>query len=212
LVTAGGALASTVLRSMLFHAGASGPRVTAGLDTRAAALLVGCVVGLVVAWGMVPTGRRFRQAMQVASVVSLAWLAFLFCSSRYGSVELGHNPGRAFDEAYLAVSVAAGLLVLALVTTPWRPVVRLLSVPPIAWVGRISYGLYLWHFPVDLLLTADRVGFGGWPLQLARIGLTFAIAVASWTFVERPCLRLKRRFETERTADERVPLTPVAAA
>jgi peptidoglycan/LPS O-acetylase OafA/YrhL len=57
----------------------------------------------------------------------------------------------------------------------------------LVWVGTISYGLYLWHFPV-LRVLMDW-GFGGWTLVLAGFALSFGMAAASYLFVERPLLR-----------------------
>ena len=53
----------------------------------------------------------------------------------------------------------------------------------------ISYGLYLWHWPVYLTLTGTRTGLAGNALLFARIAVTFAFATASYYLVERPIRR-----------------------
>ncbi len=70
---------------------------------------------------------------------------------------------------------------------------RLLAHPWVAWVGLISYGIFLWHYAIALQLGAggSELGFG--PLLLATLGLTIPIAAASYYLVERPILRLKYR-------------------
>jgi hypothetical protein len=50
----------------------------------------------------------------------------------------------------------------------------------------ISYGLYLWHWPIELWLVEWRVGFGGTALNVLRLAVTFAFATASYYLVERP--------------------------
>lgn len=55
---------------------------------------------------------------------------------------------------------------------------------PLAYVGRISYGLYLWHF---------LFVWWGWPFPLS-IGVSLAVAAASYRWLEQPFLRLKSRF------------------
>ncbi len=70
---------------------------------------------------------------------------------------------------------------------------RLLESQPLVWIGRLSYGLYLWHFPIF-----EKVG--GWraPGVLAipvMFVLTFSVATLSFYFVETPFLRLKSRFK-----------------
>jgi peptidoglycan/LPS O-acetylase OafA/YrhL len=71
----------------------------------------------------------------------------------------------------------------------WRPLVV---------IGRMSYGLYLWHAPVAWLTDArhyDWVPILSRPVQfVVRVALTFAVAGASYRFLERPLLRLKHRF------------------
>jgi hypothetical protein len=57
------------------------------------------------------------------------------------------------------------------------------------WIGLISYGLYLYHWPVNFFLTPDVVGFGGLALDGFHLGLTFAIAAVSFHLIERPLRR-----------------------
>ncbi|MCU1498563.1 MAG: acyltransferase [Acidimicrobiales bacterium] len=104
------------------------------------------------------------------------------------------------------------------------PIRRLLRRRPIAWVGAVSYGLYLWHF--DWMKRAlprpdNAFGSGGWPgwltlptgvggfVVILAIGLAVGLlfAVASWELVERPLLRFKDL--VERTAPGHVPPVPV---
>ena len=66
------------------------------------------------------------------------------------------------------------------------PVSSVLSMRPLAWIGRISYGLYLWHWPIDVWLVPSRVHLGTTALNALRLGATFAAAIASYYLVERP--------------------------
>jgi lysophospholipase L1-like esterase len=66
---------------------------------------------------------------------------------------------------------------------------RALSTPPLRWIGSISYGLYLWHWPVYVVCAPDRMGIDGTALLLARIAITFAFAVSSYYLVEQPIRR-----------------------
>jgi peptidoglycan/LPS O-acetylase OafA/YrhL len=75
----------------------------------------------------------------------------------------------------------------------------LLAHPILVYLGRISYGLYVFHFPV---IYGVREGFGlRWPLRLLlTLGLTVALAAYSYRFLEQPFLRLKQRFTYVRSA------------
>ncbi len=82
-------------------------------------------------------------------------------------------------------------LVIAAVVQPrsGNPLRVALSFAPLRWIGWISYGLYLWHWPIYLVLTAPRTGLDGTELLLVRVAATFAISIASYVLVERPIRR-----------------------
>jgi peptidoglycan/LPS O-acetylase OafA/YrhL len=85
---------------------------------------------------------------------------------------------------------------------------RLLNLGSLRYVGKISYGLYVYHFftPALLAYLPGALGQGLLrPVSLAA--LSFALAVPSWHLMERPLLRLKRY-----VADERTPAEPVEPA
>lgn len=81
---------------------------------------------------------------------------------------------------------SAGLIAGVQVAGPVR---TLLAVRPLVALGRISYGVYLYHWPVYVVLDAERVDQTGWVLFLVRITLTLAVATCSYLLVERPLRR-----------------------
>ena len=62
-------------------------------------------------------------------------------------------------------------------------------VRPLRWLGVISYSLYLWHWPVIVLMTRDSTGWSGRPLLVARLATMVALSCASFYLVERPLRR-----------------------
>ena len=77
-------------------------------------------------------------------------------------------------------------VILAAVAAPQSIVPRLLSVAPVRYVGRISYGLYIYAFPLQQVLAAH-----GHLTFLTALAATAPLALASWLLVEKPALQLK---------------------
>ncbi|MBI3647377.1 MAG: acyltransferase, partial [Actinobacteria bacterium] len=94
------------------------------------------------------------------------------------------------------VAIATAALIAHVVVRPGGRVAAPLGWKPVAAIGRVSYGIYLYHWPIT-------VWVGRFSLPLAvRAGAVYALTavavVASWFLVERPALRLKRRFARPR--------------
>lgn len=132
-------------------------RLRVGTDMHADALLFGCALALL----------RIRASSLVgwAGVGGLVVLAAVWTSGALGEL--------------IFVPLATIASVAALAGCP-----SLLGGRPLAYVGRISYGLYLWHY---LLI------WWGWPAPLTIV-VSIAVAVVSYERLERPFLRLKDRY------------------
>ncbi len=178
-----------------------------GTDARVQTLLMGAALGLAAVFGKLPTGERRWTA-------AIGWIgagALVAAFATYDNSSTFNTRG-----GLTLVGIAAVALVFGVVCAPTSPMAGALgSKVPVA-IGRISYGLYLWHYPVFLTLTRDdggltvwATGWSFWPLLAVRLVVTFALAAASFSLVERPFLRLKRRFERlEDTPGSGVVLAP----
>src|SRR5256885_15671664 len=69
----------------------------------------------------------------------------------------------------LALDLAIATIIAAVVLAPQSLAARFLSIPPIRGIGVISYGMYLWHFPLFVLLDAASTGVSGTALLLLRL-------------------------------------------
>jgi len=96
---------------------------------------------------------------------------------------------------FLLVAFAAFFIIADLVAGAHSLTRPVLNVRPMAYLGRISYGLYLWHYPVYLMI--DRAFADSTPMQLlpAKVGLSVAAAMLSFHLVEVRFLALKALFE-----------------
>jgi hypothetical protein len=95
--------------------------------------------------------------------------------------------GPAYSGALPLVAVGSVALLLGLQVE--GPVRTALSIGPLVWLGKISYGVYLYHWPVYVIVAERRTDFDGAPLMILRLTVTLAIAQASYMLVELPIRR-----------------------
>ncbi len=184
-----GAAASALLMASMYLDGFSTDRLYYGTDTRAQALLVGSMLGALASrrdWRVVPArwadtgrGRAVGGVLGVSGAGALLWCWHA----------VGGQDAFLYEGGFLLVALAAGAVITSV--SSWRGSVlaRALSVPPLAYIGRISYGLYLYHWPLFLALDRAHTGLQGAALLAVRLGVTFATAVASFHLVEQPIRR-----------------------
>jgi peptidoglycan/LPS O-acetylase OafA/YrhL len=102
--------------------------------------------------------------------------------------------------AYGYVSIAGAALIGSVVLVPTSFVARALRTRPLVAIGRVSYGIYLFNFPIFALVQAQHWNT---PVTLlVEYSATAALTLASWRFVERPAQRLRRRFPPRATATQ----------
>ncbi len=184
-----GIAASAVTRASLWASGSSAMRLFNGLDTRADALLIGCTVGLLATYNLLPQTRGFLLTIKGLAIGSALLLAYLVFRANWSA-------GYMYLSGFTVVAGAAAIILIELLGSPSKLVLLILEAPLLVWVGRLSYGLYLWHLPL-YRITVPVVTHPEWTWY-ERLGLRFAVTfvVASLSFylIEQPCLRLKHRF------------------
>ena len=99
--------------------------------------------------------------------------------------------------ALVSVAVGVALVIFTAVTHQLGSVSRALGLRPFQYVGKISYGAYLWHFPLFAMLSATSLHLVGYPLLVIRIGVTLLVATLSFYVVEEPIRRGRMRSLTE---------------
>nr|WP_227993759.1 acyltransferase family protein [Pseudactinotalea sp. HY160] len=185
---AAGALASALAMALLLDPDAP-TRVYYGTDTHAFGLLIGAGLALALA----PDGPRFFRGR--------AWQRWRFAGAGAGAIALvvlmmrvdGAAPF-AYRGGLVLASLATAAIIAALPGGP-SPLTRILEAGPLAWIGRRSYGIYMWHWPVLLIVTAvlpaaTADSGAWWAGKMLAVGLTIALAAASFTWIENPVRRL----------------------
>ncbi len=155
-----------------------------GSEGRVQQLLVGVLLAVAL-FGLARTSRRTRLWGLVSG---LGLVAVLISFNRYSDQASYYYRGGA-----LLVAVLTALLIAGVERGPSSPVAKLLSLGPIAWLGRISYGVYLWHWPVLVWIqpSAEAGATEHRLITVLRIAVTLFAASASFYLVERP-IRLGR--------------------
>lgn len=170
--------ASLVASTMLVQS-SGWNRVYFGTDTRAFAVLVGAAVAAAGArFGNVPGGPR-RQLLEGAGLVAAIALGIAWFTLPGASPVLRHGG--------LALCSVAAAVVIAAVTQPRDgPLASILQWKPLRRLGLISYGVYLYHWPIIVWLDAERVHVGALALIALQIGVTLGLATVSYLVVEQP--------------------------
>jgi peptidoglycan/LPS O-acetylase OafA/YrhL len=182
-------VASTLLMALLFTPGTDATRVYYGTDTHVMGLMAGAALAF--AWAspqlamwVAPSrwGRPGRYAGPLAGVVLLAQMALL-----------DEQSSLTFRGGIALATVATAVLVMGVIER--RPdgvtaLQRVVRHPVATWVGARSYSIYLWHWPVILLVALDNPSAPGTLSHLLTrvwcVLVTLALADLTYRFVEAP--------------------------
>jgi peptidoglycan/LPS O-acetylase OafA/YrhL len=146
------------------------------LPSRAGELLVGGVFATFV--GVARTGEgRAPWYVTVLGFVALATVAVLCTVPTPTDGWIGHGGLTAF------AVVSATMIACA---TPVGPLASLFAFWPFRMLGIISYGLYIYHWPIILWLNPDRTGMHGTALVFLQAAVTIGLAIVSYKILERP--------------------------
>ena len=174
-----GALGSVAYMAVLYRSGVNPSRLYYGTDTHAVSILVGCSLAALAA--VVPIRIRGSHATPAAAV-ALGGLVWAACT-------LGSSDPLTYQGGFLVVSLLAALLIVVVVTVPSSTAARTLSLRPLAYLGRISYGMYLWYFLLFALIDRANTGLTGADLFVVRCTADVLVAAISFHLIEQPIRR-----------------------
>ncbi len=191
LIVLSAALLSWILRVYLLSSGSTITRVYAGLDTRADTLLIGCFLGIVLSSDLLGEGvkRRLTFVLRyIAPLSALLLIRFFF--------KLNWMNPHIYYTNFFAVIILVGIIILDISISRESMLRVILSLKPLVWIGGISYGVYLWHYPIYSVMLSR--GFSKASVLVFGTLSAFAVASVSYYCLERPFLRLKRRWASSK--------------
>ena len=169
------ALISVILMIVLFDPQQDASRVYYGTDTRAFSLLFGALLAILWEYRMVP--RRLSASVNmVLGSVSFAVLLVMTIAIN-GSSNFWYRGGQ-----FLGTILTVLMVYAVSGRKTWLS--RFLSNPVLKWIGDRSYSIYLWHYPIILLISKGIKA--SWWITLIEIVLSVVLAELSYRFIETP--------------------------
>ncbi len=125
------------------------------------------------------SGRWARWWLPLLGTAGVVATALLWWRSSF-------DGGFLWQGGFLVAALSTAAVLASVVCAPASLLAVALSLRPLRFLGRISYGMYLWHYPLFQWLDGARTGLGGAPLLALRFSVTVGVATASFFLVERP--------------------------
>ena len=179
------AIMSALEMALMFDPHADPSRVYYGTDTRAFSLLIGS--GLAFVWPLnrisKATGRSWAPKVQLlfnGAGIGAVLLLILMVVVTNGFSAFIYRGGLVLCSLLTAVAIAV-------MVHPLSWLGKLFALPPFVWVGKMSYSMYLWHYPLILLMTPSNL-VEGVPLWMRGLQLVFIFAASAFSYyvVENP--------------------------
>jgi len=149
-----------------------------GTDARVHTILIGAALAVIL-HRRPPTTANALRAVHVAGAFGAVVMGVAF-------VRLGDNEAIFYYGASPVFALAVTAVIASGVSGDNSPIRRVLHHRPLRWLGDVSYGIYLWHWPMITWLTPSRLGLEGIPLDVVRVGASLGLATLSYYLVERP--------------------------
>ena len=162
-------------------------RVYLGTDTRAAEILAGCVLAVVLSrhrLGDPVAAGPVRSVLRVVGPVALVGALAIW-------VLVPKSAAWIYDGGFAGYAVLSCVLITACLDRG-NAVAVVLRRRVLVWLGERSYSLYLLHFPLFMVVSSQRTGLGFWPLLAVRLAATVSLSELLHRFVEEPLRRGRR--------------------
>lgn len=177
----GALLASSVAASLALFDREHLSRLYFGTDTRAAAILAGSLLAIAIR-PRVPWGLGTTRLLDATGALTLVLLGVAWATLD------GGNPAL-YRGGFWLTEVGYVVLITCCTQGERSFVARALATRPLMFLGTISYGVYLWHWPVACVLALTQAHLGRLAITVSYLAVTLALAVLSYRYIEEPILR-----------------------
>jgi len=194
------AISAWLLRIYLIDNGSSFERLYNGLDTRADTLMMGCALGVILSSGLLSNKIQLVLSKWLSILAPCVILCLVFIS-----ITMTWTNPKMYYWVFFAVEIFTVIILLHLFVNRDSFIHKLLSMKWIVWVGSISYGLYLWHYPIYRVMKS--LDYSGYEVITYGTFITFMVSMLSFYFLEKPILKLKRKFSGNNTPNKKIQRT-----
>lgn len=177
---------SFLSKILLLYMGTNSARFSEGLDTRADTIMFGCLLAILSRSEYAP--RLSKPYRAVKHLTPLALFIFLM-------IHFFNDPNNLHRSLIIIpfVGVFTSLVIFSLLLEEKTLTSKLLATPVFVWIGQISYGLYLWHYPIMRYIRDLK--FDSIYILIYGSLFSFLAAVISYYLLEQPVLKLKKKFQ-----------------
>ncbi|MBT2286753.1 acetyltransferase [Paenibacillus polymyxa] len=177
----GVALLSALAMTLMYVPGTDPSRVYYGTDTRAFAILIGAALAVV--WPSWKLGTRISPVARTSLDVIGALGVFVLITRIHGTNQYDDS---LYQFGFLSLSLVTAVIIAVLVH-PASRLGNILGCRPLTWLGKRSYSLYIWHYPVIILMKPEGSSEGLELTQiLLRLAITVGLSIVSYELIEEP--------------------------
>ncbi|CAH1222993.1 hypothetical protein PAECIP111891_05429 [Paenibacillus allorhizoplanae] len=181
LLTLAGAILSFIAMMLLYDPGTDPSRVYYGTDTRAFGLLIGASLAFI--WPssklIDPNLRKHRLWIDMTGVIGLLVVIYMF-------IRTGEYDPSLYTGGMLLLSFVSSF-VIAAAASPTSLVSKILGWKALRWIGKRSYSIYLWHYPVIVITNpTSPITDTSYFLLMIQLALSIGLAAWSYSFIETP--------------------------